>query len=57
MIKYVVNHDGKWAVKNANAEKVTKVCDTQKEAIDYAKSLDNTSAIMIQGRDGKFRKG
>lgn len=56
MIKYIVNHEGKWAVKNANAERITKICETQKEAIEYAKSLDNTSTIMIQGRNGKFRK-
>lgn len=57
MIKYVVNHNGAWAVKNAHAERVTKTFATQKEAIDYARKLKETTSVMIQGRDGKFRKG
>ncbi|MGZ9413251.1 DUF2188 domain-containing protein [Mycoplasma sp. 480] len=57
MIKYVVNHNGDWAVKNANAERATKIFKTQKEAIEYAKQLKETTAVMIQGKDGKFRKG
>ncbi|MBN3535058.1 DUF2188 domain-containing protein [Mycoplasma procyoni] len=57
MIKYVVNHNGEWAVKNANADKVTKTFKTQKEAIDYARSLKNTTSVMIQNKEGKFRKG
>ncbi|WP_211246863.1 DUF2188 domain-containing protein [Mesomycoplasma molare] len=57
MIKYVVNHNEGWAVKNANAERATKIFKTQKEAIDYAKKLKETTSVMIQGKDGKFRKG
>lgn len=39
MTKYVVRHNNAWAVKNPQAEKVTKTFATQKEAIEYAKSL------------------
>lgn len=57
MIKYVVNHNGQWAVKNAKAQRVTKVFATQKEAIEYAKSLKETTTVMIQSTKGSFRKG
>ncbi|TCG11799.1 DUF2188 domain-containing protein [Mycoplasma marinum] len=57
-VKYITRRieDKKWCVKNAKAEKATRVFKTQKEAIDYAKTLKSTTSIMIQGRDGKFRK-
>lgn len=55
MIKYVVHHNGSWAVKNAKADRVTKIFKTQKEAIRYASSLESTSTIMVQSRTGSFR--
>ncbi len=55
-IKYIINHNGHWAVKNANAKKVSKTFDTQEEAIKYAKSLNDCTAIKIQSKDGSFRK-
>ncbi len=57
-VKYVTRRaeDKKWCVKNANASKATRVFDTQKEAIQYAGSLKSTTAIMVQSKEGKFRK-
>ena len=33
--------DGKWAVKYAGGEKVIKLFDTQKEALEYTKQMAN----------------
>ena len=38
--------DGKWAVKFAGGDKVIKLFDTQKEALDYTKA-------MAKNQDGK----
>ena len=38
--------DGKWAVKFAGGDKVIKLFDTQKEALDYTKT-------MAKNQDGK----
>ncbi|MCR8613325.1 MAG: DUF2188 domain-containing protein [Mycoplasma sp.] len=56
MIKYIVHHEGKWAVKNGKAGRPTKILDTQKEAIHYAASLKNATSILVQSRSGTFRK-
>lgn len=50
--------DGMWQIKAAGAEKAIKRFKTQKEAIDYCKTLaDNQDAgIMIHKEDGSFRK-
>ncbi|MDE6356365.1 MAG: DUF2188 domain-containing protein [Clostridia bacterium] len=50
--------DGKWQIKAAGGEKAIKLFKTQKEAIDYCKTLaDNQDAsIMIHKEDGSFRK-
>lgn len=50
--------DGMWQIKAAGGEKAIKLFKTQKEAIDYCKTLaDNQDAsIMIHKEDGSFRK-
>ena len=47
-----------WQIKAAGGEKAIKLFKTQKEAIDYSKTLaDNQNAsIMIHKEDGSFRK-
>ncbi len=57
-VKYVTRRaeDKKWCVKNAKASKATRVFSTQKEAIQYAGSLKSTTSIMVQSKEGKFRK-
>jgi uncharacterized protein YdaT len=55
--QHVVKHPDGWAVKGAGNEKATKVADTQKEAIEIAKSIakNNHSEVVIHGTDGKIR--
>lgn len=50
--------DGMWQIKAAGAEKAIKLFRTQKEAIDYCKTLANNqdASIMIHKEDGSFRK-
>ncbi len=57
-VKYITRRaeDKKWCVKNAKAAKVTRTFNTQKEAIEYAQKLKSTTSIMVQSREGKFRK-
>lgn len=55
--QHVVTHNGKWAVRAENAQRVTKQFSTQKEAIEYGKKIaqNNHSELFIHGRDGKIR--
>lgn len=40
--------DGKWTVKYAGGEKVIKLFDTQKEAIEYTKKMaENQDGVML----------
>ncbi|MFN0213163.1 MAG: DUF2188 domain-containing protein [Saprospiraceae bacterium] len=57
--QFVVRHSDDWAVKGAGNSKATKVFDTQREAIDYARQIarNQESELRIQGRDTKFREG
>lgn len=50
--------DGKWQVKGAKAERASKLFNTQKEAIDYAKNVagNQEGNIVIHKTDGKIRK-
>lgn len=50
--------DEKWQVKFANGQKAIKLFDTQKEAIDFAKSLAKAQdgTFTIHKTDGKIRK-
>lgn len=50
--------DNMWQIKAAGGSRAIKLFKTQKEAIDYAKTLaDNQDAnIMIHKEDGSFRK-
>lgn len=54
--QWVVNHDGKWAVKGEGNQKVTKITGTQKEAIKVAKEIakNQGSELIVQGKDGKI---
>ncbi len=49
-----------WKVFIQGSSKVIKIFETQKEALDYAKSLcknkDDGSYVMLHGLDGKLRK-
>ena len=48
-----------WKVFIENSDKVIKLFDTQKEALDYAKNLaknkNDGSSVRLHGLDGKMR--
>lgn len=56
--QHVTPHpDGGWQVKGAGNEKATKRTDTQKEAIDVAKSIaqNRQTEVVIHRPDGRIR--
>ncbi|MBS6022003.1 MAG: DUF2188 domain-containing protein [Haemophilus haemolyticus] len=57
--QHVVPHNGKWAVRGAGNEKVTRVVNTQAEAIKIAQGIakNQQSDTKIHGRDGQIRAG
>lgn len=63
-VYHVSKREGKegreWKVFIEGSTKVIKLCDTQKEALDYAQSLcknkDDGSYVLLHGLDGKIRK-
>jgi hypothetical protein len=56
--QHVTPKGDKWQVKGAGNDKATKLFDTQKEAMDYARKVaGNQEAKMIVHRaDGKIRE-
>ncbi|AWX42817.1 Uncharacterised protein [Metamycoplasma cloacale] len=56
VVRYVVNHEKGWAVKNPNGQRALRVFKTQKEAIEYAKSLADTTSYIVQSKKGTFRQ-
>ena len=55
------DNDGReWKVFIQGSDKVIKLFDTQKEALEYAKTLaknkDDGSYVILHGLDGKIRK-
>ena len=50
--------DGMWQIKAAGGEKAIKLFKTQKEAIEYCKTLagNQDASIMVHKEDGSFRK-
>ncbi|TPE57422.1 DUF2188 domain-containing protein [[Mycoplasma] falconis] len=55
-VRYVVNHDEGWAVKNPKGKKALRIFKTQKEAMEYAWSLSDTTSVLVQSKKGAFRK-
>lgn len=49
--------DGNWQVKGEGNLRATKITNTQKDAISYARNIaiNNSSEVVIHGRDGKIR--
>lgn len=56
--QHVVPHNDAWAVRGAGNSKVTKQFDTQKEAIDFGRSIaaNQNSELLIHGRNGQIRE-
>ncbi len=55
--QHVVPKDNKWAVKGEKNDKITKLFDTQKDAIDYARDIakNQQSELVIHRKDGTIR--
>jgi len=56
--QYVVRNGDKWGVRGEGNERLTRRFDTQREAIDFGRSIAQReqSELRIQGRDGQFRE-
>lgn len=55
--QYVVRHGDQWAVRGEGNERRTRIFDTQREAIEFGRSIAQRqeSELRIQGRDARFR--
>ena len=56
--QHVVPHADGWAVRGAGSSRATKVVDTQREAIDIARSIaqNQQSEMLIHGENGRIRE-
>ncbi|MCD6654207.1 MAG: DUF2188 domain-containing protein [Sulfurovum sp.] len=55
--QHVVPRGDKWAVKGAENEKYTAICNTQKECIDIARNIarNQQSELIIHRKNGQIR--
>lgn len=55
--QHVVPHEEKWAVRGEGNDKVTKIVETQKEAIEIAKEIarNQQSEVIIHRPNGQIR--
>lgn len=55
--QHVVPHNDKWAVRGAGNERVTKVTNTQAEAIKVARevAINQRSEVVIHRPNGQIR--
>ena len=55
--QHVVPHNDKWAVRGSRNEKVTKVTNTQAEAIKIARgiAINQQSEVVIHRPNGQIR--
>jgi hypothetical protein len=55
--QHVVPHNDKWAVRGVGNEKVTKVTNTQAEAIKVAReiAINHQSEVVIHRPNGQIR--
>ncbi len=56
--QHVVPHGKDWAVKGENNSKATSVHNTQREAIEQARSIaqNQRSEVLIHGENGRIRE-
>lgn len=56
--QHVVPKNGKWQVERENSLKPTKIFDTQRDAIDYARNIaiNQQSELVIHGCNGRIRE-
>lgn len=56
--QHVVPNGNNWAVKGEGNSKNTRITQTQKEAIDIARTIarNEQSELVIHGKDGQIRQ-
>ena len=56
--QHVVPRDNKWAVRKSGSDRVTRMFDTQREAIEVAREFarNQGTEVYIHGRDGRIRE-
>jgi hypothetical protein len=56
--QHVVPTKGQWGVRGAGNEKLTRIVNTQQEAINIARqiSINQESELFIHGRNGQIRE-
>jgi hypothetical protein len=56
--QHVVPHEGQWAVRGENNERLTYITNTQSEAIDLAREIavNQHSELIIHNRHGQIRE-
>lgn len=54
---HVVRHGDDWAARRPNTERVSKVFDTQKQAIDYGRQIAQRdhSELLVHNREVQIR--
>ncbi|MGO2117437.1 MAG: DUF2188 domain-containing protein [Fusobacterium sp.] len=58
MSQHVTPKGEEWQVKKGGSSKATKLFDTQKSAIEYAKEIakNQKTELCIHGKDGQIRE-
>ena len=56
--QHVVPRDGNWAVRRSGSDKVTRMYETQAEAVRAAREIarNQRTELYIHGRDGLIRE-
>lgn len=56
--QHVVPRDGKWAVRKAGSDRVTRTFETQREAVAAGRNIarNQGSELVIHGSDGLIRE-
>ena len=54
----VPTDDGKWGVRGENNDRLTRITNTQQEAIEIARRIaqNQESELFIHGRNGQIRE-
>lgn len=57
MNQHITPKGDNWKVKGAGNSRATKIFNTQKEAIDYGKTIarNQQSELLIHGKNGQIR--
>lgn len=56
--QHVVPKNGQWGIRGEGNEKLTRIFETQKEAVAVARqiSINQKSELLIHGKNGQIRE-